>query len=193
MKRLPLILIPLVIISCSSKIKRISETTPPTHQRVLFGYSFVNHAWGYQNRGWFIDNHGLAKAYSVRNPKMWHEAAQTGPDSGFISEADLLSDYAQANRTIFEYSHFILSGKIKLIPKAAAGEITSLTHSSFDAGQQKYCAYQWDKAKGKYKEILLSISGDWTQTNLGPAADTLNTWLKDLGPIYEDSLKIWNP
>ncbi len=193
MKRLTLIIIPLLIFSCSDKVTRISETIPPTHQKVLFGFSYVNFAWGYQNRGWFIDNHGLAKAYQVRDPKIWHEAAQNGPDSGYISEGDLLADYVLANKTVFEFSHFIINGKIKLIPKAAGGEYTPRAHSAFDAGLRKYCAYQWDEAKGKYREIVLSISGDWTQTNLSPAADTLNTWLQDLSPIYEDSLRVWQP
>jgi hypothetical protein len=180
------------ITGCSSKIRRISEKIPPTDQIVLFSYSNINHAWGYQNRGWFIDNHGLAKAYRVTDKNLWHEAEKSGPDSGYISQSDLLADYVLADKVVFEYSHFIITGKIGLIPKAAAGENSTLEHSAYDAGLGKYSAYYFDKAKGEYKEVVLSISGDWTQTNLSPAADTLNEWLQSFQLIYEDSLRAWD-
>jgi hypothetical protein len=191
-KTVILLLIFLAGAACSSKIRRISEKAPPTDQIVLFSYSYINHAWGYQNRGWFINNHGLAKAFRVTDQNLWHEAEKSGPDSGYISQRDLLADYNLADKIIFEYSHFIINGKIELIPKAAAGENSPLEHSAYDAGRGKYSAYYFDKAKGKYKEVVLSISGDWTQTNLSPAADTLNEWLQTLQPIYEDSLRAWD-
>jgi hypothetical protein len=43
-----------------------------------------------------------------------------------------------------------------------------------------------------FKEILLSLSGDWSQNNLSPAAMELDSWLKRLNQIYADSLAATN-
>jgi hypothetical protein len=43
----------IVAIACSHvKLQRLEEKR--IAQPVIFHYSFVNFAWGYQNRGWFI-------------------------------------------------------------------------------------------------------------------------------------------
>jgi hypothetical protein len=181
----------LALAGCSSHAKRISEKVPPVKQLVLFHYSFINHAWGYQNHGWFINNHGLAMAYRLRDQDEWHDAAESGPDSGYISENDLLADYNQANRVFFEYSHFKLYHMLPFMGEAAQGELSIPAHTSFDRGFMKYTCYQWDSARAMYREVLLGLDGDITQTNLSPAADTLLDWLKDLDPIYRDSLKAW--
>jgi uncharacterized protein YceK len=186
-----LFLVLLSAAGCSTKVHRISETIPPTKQLILFQYSYINYAWGYQNRGWFINNHGLAKAYRVRDREAWHDPSTSGPDSGYISSAALFSDSAQAGHTFFEYSHFMLSGMIPHITGAVGGPFSEVTRSAYDAGQMKYSCYYWDDAKGMYKDVLLSLSGDLTQTNLSPDADTLLEWLQGLDLIYQDSLKAW--
>jgi len=183
----------LTIVSCSSAKLQISEKKPPTTQIVLFHFSYFNAAWGYQNRGWFVNNHGLVKAYRVTDMNLWHDPAQSGPDSGYISEKDLLADYKLADKVVFEFSHFILSKRIKQIGDAAKGELSTPTRTAYDAGRRKYSAYYFDQNKRMYKEVVLSISGDLSQTNLSSTADTLNGWLGDLDPIYEDSLRAWTP
>jgi hypothetical protein len=191
-KTLILFLILTTVGGCSTKIRRISEKNPPTTQLVLFQYSYVNNAWGYQNRGWFVNNHGLAKAYQVRDKNLWQEPSRTGPDSGYISERDLYADYALADKVVFEFSHFILNKMIIRIDSTFAGPFTEPMRGAYDRGLMKYSCYYWDKSKGMYKEVLLSLDGDTKQTNLNPDADTLVGWLKGLEPIYQDSLKAWD-
>jgi hypothetical protein len=191
MRKLAILLIILAVASCSARIPRINEKVPFTKHPVLFGYSYVNYAWGYQNRGWLINNHGLAKAYNVRERNSWHDPSASGPDSGYISANDLVANYNRAGHLILEFSHLMLYQRIPLIDRAARGELSEPTRTAYDRGQMKYFCYNWDPAKGKYKEVLLSLEGDLTQTNLSPAADTLLEWLKGLDLLYQDSLKAW--
>jgi hypothetical protein len=192
-KMLTFLLLPFIAIGCTTHMKRMDLSVPPTKQVVLFHYSFMNAAWGYQNRGWFVDNRGLVKAYWVHDPKVWHQPIQSGPDSGYISKQDLLADYSLADKVFFNYSYFDINDKIKFIDKAAAGTLSVPTRTAYDAGQNKYSTYYWDEAKGMYKEVVLNITGDWTQTNLSAAADTLYDWLRGLEPFYQDSLRVWQP
>jgi hypothetical protein len=191
MRKLTILLIILAAAGCSSSIKGVSEKVPPTKIPILFSYSYINYAWGYQNRGWLINNHGLAKAYRVLDRNAWHDPAASGPDSGYISANDLLANYNRAGHLILEFSHQMLYRRIPLIAQAARGELSEPTRTAYDRGQMKYSCYYWDPAKGMYKEVLLSLEGDLTQSNLSPAADTLLEWLKGLDLLYQDSLKAW--
>jgi hypothetical protein len=188
-----LFFLPLIAIGCTTQLKKTSESVPPTKQIVLFQYSFMNAAWGYQNRGWFVNNHGLVKAYWVRDPKLWHSIPDSGPDSGYVSKSDLMANYSLADRVFFEFSHFDIYNKLKFIKGASTGELSEPSRTAYDAGQRKYSAYYWDKTKKMYKEVILAITGDLTQTNLSPAADTLYEWLQGLEPFYQDSLRAWQP
>jgi hypothetical protein len=47
-----------------------------------------------------------------------------------------------------------------------------------DMGAFSYYCYWYDKAKGKYKQILLSQTGDWTISNTDVNAIKIDTWLK---------------
>lgn len=191
MRKFTILLIMLAAAACAPSIKGISEKAPPTKQPILFSYSYVNYAWGYQNRGWLINNHGLAKAYNVRDRNAWHDPSASGPDSGYISANDLIANYNRAGHFILEFSHQMLYRRIPLIAQAARSELSEPTRTAYDRGQMKYSCYYWDPARGMYKEVLLSLEGDLTQTNLSPAADTLLEWLKGLDMLYQDSLKAW--
>jgi hypothetical protein len=171
--------------SCTHSGK--SAPQAPISQRVLFQQSFVNYAWGYQNRGWFVDNQGTMKAYRVTNAEYW-----VRPDSGYISVDDLLSNYAQADRIIYEIPANELRQKYGLIASAASGEISERSRSAYDAGLVQFSCYWWNPDRGMFKEILLSLSGDWSQNNLSPAAMELDSWLKRLNQIYADSLAATN-
>ena len=171
--------------SCSRTANKAPQA--PIPQRVLFQQSFVNYAWGYQNRGWFIDNEGMIKAYRVASAEYW-----VRPDSGYISVDDLLSNYAQADKIIYKIPANELRQKYGLITAAALGEISERTRSAYDAGLVQFSCYWWDQDRGMFKEVLLSLSGDWSQINLSPAAIELDSWLKRLNQIYVDSLAAQN-
>lgn len=184
---LPCLILALIVASCAAS-SRNKEVDMPD-QPILFQQSFINHAWGYQNRGWIIDGKGVMRAYRVTSGGQWRQAAQAGPDSGCISRPDLESNVMVAEKVIYEVPPKELGAKTGLIAQAAKGAISERTRRAYDAGSVTFSAYHWDEAKGMYREILLNLSGDWRQENLDPAAVLLLDWLKGLNQIYADSLQ----
>jgi len=157
-------------------------------QQVLFHFSHLNDAWGYQNHGWFIGKDGSAKVYYIQSPENWNLASTNGPDSGYISREALLANYSQADRQILEISDSELLEKYWLINPAAYGAYSELRSRGADIGAIQYFCYYWDYQRGKFKQVLLSLSGDFSRENLAPEAGVLDRWMKELDDI--DSLTI---
>jgi hypothetical protein len=157
-------------------------------QAVLFHYSIINAAWGYHNSGWFIDSSGTVSAYVIPDSIDWHAATDSGPDSGYISLDALLANYAHAYRTIAEIQRPELLEKYGLIHPSAHGAYSPLISQGADMGAVQYFCYFWDHQKGQFKQVLLSLTGDYSRTNLASEAQALDRWLKGLNEIYEDSL-----
>lgn len=176
-----------VVAACSSYMARGPQEYK-IDQLVIFHHSFVNYAWGYQNRGWFIDKDGYMKAYTVRSTNDWTFIGRNGPDSGYISHDSLMDNYFEADKIIYKIPPKELYDKFLLIPWAAAGELSPRTRSAYDAGLVDFACYWWDESRQKFKYILLSQSGDWSQTNLEPSAIELDHWLKSLNQYYVDSM-----
>jgi hypothetical protein len=158
-------------------------------QLVLFQQSYINYAWGYQNRGWFIDNDGYLKAYQISgNGEIRHNAEESGPDSGYIAQAALEENYARADKVIYQIPKGELVEKFALIARAAEGPYSPRTRTAYDAGAVYFYAYLLDRGRGMYRQALISLSGDFSQFNENPAAQALEEWLVGLNQIYADSL-----
>ena len=183
-----LVVASLSFLSCSRPADRLSQEAA-IPQLVLFQQSFVNYAWGYQNRGWFIDRDGYMKAYHVAGQgEQWHRALETGPDSGYIAQAGLEENYARSDRVIFRISRDELNEKYRFISRAADGPYSPRTRTAYDAGAVMFCAYLLDRDRGMYRQVLISISGDYSQFNENPDSQELEKWLVGLNRIYADSL-----
>lgn len=183
---LPCLILALIVASCAAS-SRNKEVDMPD-QPILFQQSFINHAWGYQNRGWIIDGKGGMRAYRVNSGGQWRQAALAGPDSGCISRPDLEANALTADKIIYTVPKDELREKVALIPGAASGDIPERIRQAYDAGLVTFSAYHWDEVRGMFQEVLLSLSGDWHQENLDPAAAFLLDWLKGLNQFYADSL-----
>jgi hypothetical protein len=157
-------------------------------QLVLFGHSFINYAWGYQNRGWFIDRDGYMKAYRVAEPESWHRIEMTGPDSGSYIQEALEANYAKAEKAIYRIPQMELHEKYSLIAAAVGGPYSNYRRTAYDAGAVQFSAFLLDQDRGMYRQVLLSLSGDFSQENRHPDAIALDRWLKSLNQIYADSL-----
>jgi hypothetical protein len=163
----------------------------PLPQPIVFQQSFVNNAWGYQNRGWFIDGGGVVKAFQVREAALWHPVEKTGPDSGFIATDALLANSNVETRVVYVIPLLELHKYYKLLQKAADGTISERARGAYDAGLVQYSGFVWDDTKGMYKSVLIGISGDWIQTNTHPAAGEIRAYLDAINTFYADSLQVW--
>jgi hypothetical protein len=185
----PIILI-ISLISCSSEMHK-THSPKPIAQPVIFHHYFINYAWGYQNRGWFIDNKGIMMAYQISKGSDWSQVETSPPDSGYITKAALLANYQHADKAVYRIPYVEVRNNYDIIGKAADGDITARTRGAYDAGLVMNVAYLWDPSRGKFKAILLSQSGDWEMYNISPAAEEINRWLNDLNKYYADSLAVW--
>jgi hypothetical protein len=185
-----------LVVSLLSAIA-VTSCTRPAHRRgeeiridqlVLFQHEYVNYAWGYQNRGWFIDRDGFMKSYRVMQGDNCHRVETSGPDSGYISKEALDSNYYRAHKVIYRVSRNELLERYRLILGAAGGEYTDRVQTAFDAGGVGFYAYQWDSGKGMFRQVPLSLSGDFSMQNTSSEAIKLDNWLKTLNQIYADSL-----
>lgn len=163
----------------------------PLPQPIVFQQSFVNNAWGYQNRGWFIDGGGVVKAFQVRDAALWHPEERIGPDSGYISKDALLANSKVDTRVVYTIPLLELHKYFNLLQKAVSGSISERTRGAYDAGLVQYNGYIWDEAKGMYKAVLIGLSGDWMQANTHPAAREIEEYLNAINTFYADSLQVW--
>jgi len=184
-------IIPLLVfffLFCSNPAHR-GQTGARIGQRVLFQQSFINYAWGYQNRGWFVDNDGEMKAYRIAGRgDQWHNVGTAGTDSGYIVQKELEENYAKADWVIYHIPQSELIEKFRLISSAANGPYSPYTRAAYDAGNVLFCAYLLDKEKGAYGQVLLERSGDFSQFNENADAQEIQKWLVGLNQIYADSL-----
>jgi hypothetical protein len=67
-----------------------------------------------------------------------------------------------------------------LIEEASSGELSKSEFGGFDMGQFSHVCYRYDDVTDRYIEILLSTTGDYTQTHLSDAAIELRDWLNSL-------------
>jgi hypothetical protein len=179
-----------ILANCTAPPRNAHETDT-IDQPIIFQQSFINNAWGHQNRGWFIDGYGAMKTYDVRDVESWRPVERSGPDSGYISKEALLADSEIADSVIYEIPIAELRKYYSLIKDASDGELSERRRAAYDAGMVQFTCYIWDVNKEMYKAVLLSLSGDWEQTNLDPAAVKIDDWLKDLNQVYADSLASW--
>jgi hypothetical protein len=180
----------IAVFACGDQMVR-RRVNKPIAQKVVFLHSFVNYAWGYQNRGFFIDSEGYMKAYRVKSAADWKQPESTGPDSGYISTEDLLSNYGLADKVIYKVPPVELSNNFDLIKVASEEEITERVRGAYDAGLVQNTAYFWNPDKRKFKVMLLRVSGDFEQKNHNPAAEQIDVWIDNLNKYYADSLAVW--
>lgn len=149
------------------------ETELPT-LAVLFEANYINFAWGYQHNGWFLDNHGKLKKYSISSSLEWKS-----PDNqGYISKEDLTANYALATTPFVEVARSIVRQKETLIEGSINGQLSDPVNRGADIGGFGWYCYVWDADKEMYKRQILGASGDWEQFNLEPDAQALLKWLQ---------------
>lgn len=143
---------------------------------VLFESNYVNHAWGYQHNGWFLDNHGKIRKYDMPDRDKWN----LPDDDGFISKEDLAENFELANTLVREISRSTVRQKADLIAGTLDGELSERSNRGADMGGRGWYCYFWDADKEMYKRQMLAVTGDWHQFNTAPDAQALLQWLQTI-------------
>ena len=170
-----LLLSALLAIACSdSKSPEISPPEVEIEQLYLFDVYLVNSAWGYVLKGTYVDNQGNVVSYDHSFERWPPESYR--PRNGFTLE-ELKEKYIAPSDTIAKVDKETLLDMLSLIEEASLGEISKGERTGFDMGTFAHVCYRYDQSTGRYTEVLLSETGDYTRTNLSDAAVQLVNWL----------------
>ena len=75
-----------------------------------------------------------------------------------------------------------LGAKLGLVEAAARGGLSAPRDTGRDMGAHACRCYMPVSDEGKYREVTLSVTGDWSYNNLSSAAHELTQWLESLTP-----------
>ncbi len=140
---------------------------------VLETYS-TNLAWGYELKGMYIDGMGAVWAYEHRGTPWYPEKLRVGE----LSERDMLTKH-QGAKQIGTVDRQQLLEMAQLIAGAARGPIVR-GQSPTEGRSQVEVAYQFDREKRVYSEVMLFGSGDQVGSNTSPQAVALRNYLHEV-------------
>jgi len=173
-----LLLSALSAIACSdSKSPEMSPPKVEIEQLYLFDVYLLNSAWGYVLKGTYVDNQGNVVSYD-HSFERWTPGMYRPPISLTLEE--LNEKYIAPTDTIAHVDNKTLIDMFDLIEEASLGELSEGQQTGFDMGQFSHVCYRYDSDTNRYAEVLLSTTGNFTQTNLSDAAIELRDWLDSL-------------
>jgi hypothetical protein len=155
------------------------EALPPDgeiEQAFLFDVYYVNGAWGYVLKGTYVDNQGNVVSYD-------HSFERWAPEDYrrmSFTLGELKEKYIAASDTIAHVDKKTLLDMYSLIGGAARGEISKGERTGFDIGTFAHVCYVYNQDTGRYGEVLLSQTGDYTRRNVSDEAIELVSWLNSL-------------
>ena len=182
MKRLFLVIIPAlicgVVLWFASSCEKEEIFVPPASQKILFECYYINFAWGYSHRGFFIDHEGKVMDYSqsgigARPDWNFHD------NQGNISEQDLMENVQKttiSNIVIDQETLKKYAEKIYLVKENNYTEY----QNSYDAGAFVYVCYQYNENTRTYKHVTLLENGDWVRKNNNKYAKQISDWLQTI-------------
>lgn len=141
---------------------------------LIFQSEYTNHAWGYNHQGWMLDSSGQVRRFQKTAPWVF-------PDSlGYISEKDMDKNLSECDSVLqrISYDEFLRYSSKAI--KCVDGPLTTPKNTMADAGEHIYAFYRYEADRKRYKRTILSMTGDWSQTNLAPDAREIVDWMTNI-------------
>jgi hypothetical protein len=143
-------------------------------QAILFQLDYVNYAWGYQHKGYIIDNEGNVLTYN--NPEIWNF-----PDKSFcLSENQVAENIAGCVQSVKKISKEELRKYTNYIKNIASTKVSALKNVAADAGSLEFICYQFSESTGTYKGYIVKMEGDFTCENLNFYSKKVASWMRDI-------------
>jgi hypothetical protein len=138
---------------------------------VLFSKTYINYAWLYVERGWFIDSIGNINNFNYSTS-----------DSMYVYRNDMSKKYFDKMISLGvitgkRVSKDSLALMQSMINAANNGSISNGPSGCADFGAIIYNAYMYDSIKSKYMSINCYQSGDQWACNSSSEAKTIAKWL----------------
>ena len=143
-------------------------------QVILFQVEYINYAWDYQHRGYFIDNEGNILTYN--NPQEWNF-----PDNGsVISQDKLFENLSKCTISERIIPHDELEKFAKHISNIASSKVSALKNVGADIGTTTFTCYQFDEGSLTYKSSLIKMEGNSTCENLNFFSRKVASWMREI-------------
>lgn len=143
-------------------------------QHILFQYEYINHAWGYNHEGFFIDDEGNIMTY--KNPEGWNFRDQNYN----LTVAQLDENISRCTKSNIKISKEDLARFSSYIDNIALSKVTKMKNVAADAGISVFICYDFDENSGVYKGSLIRMEGDFSCENLNFYSKKISLWLKDI-------------
>lgn len=143
-------------------------------QKILFQYEYVNYAWGYQHKGFIIDNEGNVLTYN--NPENWNFQ----DNNHIISEIQVSENIAKCRHSGKKIPEEELQKYTNYIKNIALTKVSALKNVAADAGSSEYFCYQYSETSANYKGYLIKMEGDFTCENLNFYSKKVTAWMKEI-------------
>lgn len=143
-------------------------------QEILFQFEYLNYAWGFQHRGFIIDNKGNILTYN--NPEKWN----FWDKDLNLTAKQVDENLNMCNHTGRTVSEAELQKYAAYIKNIASSEVSAPKNVGADMGSAEYICYDFSESSGTYKKHLIKMEGDFTCENLNFYSKKVVLWLKDI-------------
>jgi hypothetical protein len=145
----------------------------------VFDCSYVNFAWGYILRGFYIDKNGNIFKYKREKDPWGRRVISKG--QFVVIRKTVLEDKYRNVQHVGKLDLELLKKKIKLIIPASKGKLLR-KHRAYDAGSKGCEAFLYDTNGKNILAVNLGTIGiaDWEEKNISKEAESLLKWLQDI-------------
>ena len=141
---------------------------------LIFQSEYTNYAWGYSHNGWIMDSSGRVKRFQKN-------ASWVFPDSlGYISALDMQKNLAACDSVLTQIGSQEFSQYAGKALSCVNGTLTPPQNLMADAGEHIYAFYLYEVDRNRYKRVILSMTGDWSQENLASNTGEIVDWMKKI-------------
>lgn len=165
-------ILPVALLAFLSGCLQMTEALPGGDHSLIFQAEYVNHAWGYAHNGWMMDGSGTVKRFQKTAPWVFPDSA------GYVSEADMLKNLAACDSVLEYITPGDLSNYTAKALSCADGPMTTPKNTMADAGEHIYAFYRFEADKRRFKRVILSMVGDYSQENLAANSKEVVDWMK---------------
>lgn len=150
-------------------------------QEVLFARIQENDIREDSFQGWFIDNSGQIKGFSLsRNPALdWKGFTE----SGFNSKEEIYHNLMQSDTTFLSIPAGEIYKYYQLIEPASRGLLTEYENNGNITDKSSYFAIQYFPEEQKYRWVLLNSEGSVEVFNTTKEAEKITDWLREIDQL----------
>lgn len=155
-------------------------------QQVVCEVSYLNHAWGFQHSGVYIDPTGSIGEFNYSA-----DDSQWAPNRGQpLTQSDLREKYRPGHRVIGKVCPAQMIWLRDELNKVRYSPSSKPTHRASDSGAQFTQCWMFESDSAPGQHVRLRETGDFESRNLAEAAPALANWIEAVVQDARDNAHI---